>query len=417
MGMIQSKNVVAIIRKTLNLVDPRLIDHGERVAYMVYKMLQYEAKCSPQMMYEICLAALLHDIGAYKTEEIDHMVEFETKNVLEHSVYGYLFLSKFSFLDHVADVVLYHHLDYQKLPQINSPNQRFAMMVSLADRLDICETLDHLLAEERRSSIFTNERYSPEAKELFQSAQEEYHILEHIRDGSYMEELMKYISGHTFAQEEIQRCLRMLVYLIDFRSQTTVTHTIMTVGITMELARLLKLDIPQTRNIFYGALLHDLGKVSTPISILENPGRLTAEEMSIMMRHVSVTEEILDGFVDDEICQIAIRHHEKLDGSGYPHHLTADQLTRSQRAVAVADILSALSGRRSYKKEYSKDIVLSLLCKMRDEGKICGEIVELVVEHYDEIMQNVQKKNKRIVDTYESIKTEYTRLYEKCVCL
>lgn len=78
-------NIINIIRKTLGLVDERLINHGDRVACIVYKMLNFENKHSQEEITDICTLGILYDIGAYKTEEIDHMVEFETKNVWNYS--------------------------------------------------------------------------------------------------------------------------------------------------------------------------------------------------------------------------------------------------------------------------------------------------------------------------------------------
>ena len=65
------------------------------------------------------MLAMLHDIGAYKTEKIDQMFIFETKNIWQHAIYGYLFIKNFSPLDKLAPAILYHHLDYQKMIYID----------------------------------------------------------------------------------------------------------------------------------------------------------------------------------------------------------------------------------------------------------------------------------------------------------
>ena len=95
-------------------------------------------------------------------------------------------------------------------------------------------------------------------------------------------------------------------------------------------------------------MFHDLGKIGIPLEILENPGRLTLEDMAVMKTHVEKTAVILNGWVSEEIRDLALRHHEKLNGTGYPDGLSASQLTLPQRILAVADIFSALTGERSY---------------------------------------------------------------------
>lgn len=70
-------------------------------------------------------------------------------------------------------------------------------------------------------------------------------------------------------------------------------------------------------------MFHDLGKIGIPLEILENPGRLTLEDMTVMKTHVEKTAVILNGWVSEEIRDLALRHHEKLNGTGYPDGLSA----------------------------------------------------------------------------------------------
>ena len=89
---IENKGILGIMRRSCNYVDPRLMNHGYRTSYLVSKILKKTGKYSAVQMRDICILAMLHDIGAYKTEEISRMLEFETENVWEHSNYGYLFI-------------------------------------------------------------------------------------------------------------------------------------------------------------------------------------------------------------------------------------------------------------------------------------------------------------------------------------
>lgn len=92
---VSNKDIVNIAKRAFNLVDPRLMGHGERVANIMFQIMEAEGGYTPVQMRNLLTLAVLHDIGAYKTEEIDHMVEFETKHVWNHSIYGYLFLNYF----------------------------------------------------------------------------------------------------------------------------------------------------------------------------------------------------------------------------------------------------------------------------------------------------------------------------------
>ncbi len=86
-------------------MDPRLVDHGKRVAYLVSRMLDIDGTFTEKEKQDICFLALLHDVGAYKTEEINEMAKFETQDIWEHSIYGYLFLYHFSPLKDWAQAI------------------------------------------------------------------------------------------------------------------------------------------------------------------------------------------------------------------------------------------------------------------------------------------------------------------------
>ena len=85
---IDNRGVLGIVRRACNYVDARLVDHGFRVACIVSRILARLGGYTEKEMRDICILALYHDIGAYKTEEISRMLEFETRNMQEHSIYG-----------------------------------------------------------------------------------------------------------------------------------------------------------------------------------------------------------------------------------------------------------------------------------------------------------------------------------------
>ena len=207
--------------------------------------------------------------------------------------------------------------------------------------------------------------------------------------------------------------LEMLVYAIDFRSQQTVIHTMSTKAFALEIGRLMRVSAMDLQILYYGSLLHDIGKIVIPLSILEAPRRLTDEEMRIMKAHVVITDKILRGIMDDRIVEVAARHHEKLDGTGYPRGLTGEELTPLQRATAVADILSALYGKRSYKDSFPPEKIKAILQSDADNGKICPKIVSIVISNFDAIIQNYEKQRNETMERYMEIVGQYDSIYAK----
>lgn len=410
MNVIKSKDVINILKRALNLIDERLINHGERVGYIIYKMMEYENKYSQQEMLDYTISALFHDIGAYKTDEIDNMIKFETRNIWEHSIYGYLFFKYLTPLNDLAETILFHHIDYSKLTDFRSKHEVISSYLNLADRIDVNKITSKDIVPEKFYRL-RDVQYSGQALDLFHNAQLRYHILEKLEDKSYQEELNQFLGKAVFTSVEKEQFLQMLIYSIDFRSEHTVRHTITTVSVADQLGRLMGLNDKDTYNLHYGALLHDIGKISTPLNILEAPRGLSAEEMGVMKNHVAVSELILKDYIDEEIVQIAVRHHEKLDGSGYHKGLTADQLTLPQRILAVADIISALYGVRSYKTSFNKEKILSILTKEADKGMIDAEVVDCVNRFYDTLMENVEKDCKEPLQKYSAMNERYESLY------
>ena len=185
----------------------------------------------------------------------------------------------------------------------------------------------------------------------------------------------------------------------------------------MALSERLGLPEGERYKVRYGAILHDLGKIAIPVEILEYPGKLSPQAMRVMQTHVEITEEILGRSADPEMLRIAVRHHEKLDGSGYPRGLTGEELNLAQRIVAVADIVSALSGTRSYKQAYGKERICAILTEQKARGLICPRVVDAMLGDYDEIMGEVRLACAPVLAVYGAMQDRFLELERQCAVL
>lgn len=413
MELISNKNVINIIRRTLNLIDPRLIDHGGRVGYMLYKMLDEEGEYDQKEILTFAMVGLFHDIGAYKIEEIDKMVDFETDTPINHSIYGYLFYKYFTPQDEIAKIILYHHFDYKELKKQNFIYEKVTSYLSLVDNVDVIANITKKV--EKLPDLFTNRDgiYSDEAIELFLRINEKYEVLNKLKDSTYKDELDEIVEVSKFTLEQKEMYLKMLIYSIDFRSEYTVMHTITTISAADEIGVLMELNELERKQLHFAALFHDIGKISTPVSILEAERKLTEDEMEIMRNHVVMSEYILKDYIDPVILEIAIRHHEKLDGTGYPRKLKGDELTKSQRILAVADIVSALSGKRSYKEAFTREKIISILWNNMENGKLCDKVVKCTIDNFDLIMDNIMEKTNEEIEAYTRLNQRFDEIYHE----
>jgi len=145
-------------------------------------------------------------------------------------------------------------------------------------------------------------------------------------------------------------------HALDLRDKETEGHTQRVTELTMELARKFGFSEEQLINIRWGALLHDIGKMGVPDSILLKPDKLTEAEWEIMRKHPTFAFEMLSPIVYlKSSLDIPYCHHEKWDGSGYPRGLKGDVIPLAARLFAVVDVWDAVTSNRPYRMAWSNE--------------------------------------------------------------
>ena len=131
----------------------------------------------------------------------------------------------------------------------------------------------------------------------------------------------------------------------------TYMHSVAVCALMVALARQLKLDDAVTRELGLAGLLHDVGKMTLPAAILNKPGKLTADEFDIVKRHPAAGHALLQasGGIGAIALEVCLHHHEKFDGSGYPHGLQGEQISLYARMGAICDVYDAVTSNRPYK--------------------------------------------------------------------
>lgn len=141
--------------------------------------------------------------------------------------------------------------------------------------------------------------------------------------------------------------------------------------------------------LLQAAPMHDIGKVGTPDAILLKPGKLDADEFTVMKQHASIGYQILRGS-SSALLQlasvIAHTHHEKFDGSGYPQGTCGEDIPESGRIVAVADVFDALTSARPYKPAWDIDRAVNLLREQRG-SHFDPRLVDLFLDNFDEVLE------------------------------
>jgi len=162
--------------------------------------------------------------------------------------------------------------------------------------------------------------------------------------------------------DQIDRICEVFADVVDAKSPFTYRHSIGVADAALAIAHTLGLAPERVNFVHRAALLHDLGKLRVPNSILDKPGRLTLAERLIIEEHPALTQSILERVAAfRELAVIAAQHHERLDGSGYPNCLTASQLSLEARIIAVADVYGALSEERPYRRGLPLEQIVTIM--------------------------------------------------------
>lgn len=176
-------------------------------------------------------------------------------------------------------------------------------------------------------------------------------------EGARMGRAVKVTDALPLVEEISQSILRnrdALIGLARLKTEDDYTymHSVAVCALMIALARQLDLDEKQVRQAGIAGLLHDIGKMAIPMSILKKPGALTDDEFMAVKSHPAAGHKMLLDVtgVDDVTLDVCLHHHEKIDGSGYPHRLAGDDISLFARMGAVCDVYDAITSDRPYKR-------------------------------------------------------------------
>ena len=219
--------------------------------------------------------------------------------------------------------------------------------------------------------------------------QEELEALVAERTKEVQETLAQLQEANVLLRQVQEETIQRLSIASEYRDEETGAHIHRISHYTKLLAELLDQTPEYVERIRLASPLHDVGKIATPDAILRKPGKHTPEEWEIMKTHAESGYRILSGSgfpVLDMAAEIALTHHEKWDGSGYPHGLKGQAIPLSGRLTAVADVFDALSTERVYKPAFSLEKCLAIIKEGRGTH-LDPEIVDVFLENLDDVLE------------------------------
>lgn len=354
--------LIDALATALDAINPALDRHNKSVCYIAATVAEELGVARPEYN-DLFVAAYLHDIGSLPLAERLRTLEFEMKSPHLHAELGFNLLAKFPHMNGAPDLVRFHHVPWQHGEGGHFrglPVPRLSHLIHLADRVAVLFDREKPVfdqAESIRHSIagFAGLMFEPEHVAAFQKVAERDVFWLDLSFGSLDRTLrrMCHLPHVTVNLDELLAISKFFALVVDYRSRFTATHSGAIAACAAELGRLAGMSRNECKMLKVAGYLHDIGKLAVPSTILEKASGLTSEEWHVMRSHTYHTRIILGRIAGlDEIVAWAAEHHETLDGRGYPLHLAAEDISLGSRIVAVADIFTALSEDRPYRKEF-----------------------------------------------------------------
>jgi putative two-component system response regulator len=182
--------------------------------------------------------------------------------------------------------------------------------------------------------------------------------------------------------------INRLVIASEYKDEDTGDHIIRMSQYCELLAQKTDLSKKEIKNVRYASPMHDIGKIGIPDSILLKPGKLTNQEFDIIKSHTTIGGKILiqsNAKVLQTAYDIALTHHEKWNGQGYPRGLKKDQIPLVGRIVGIADVFDALTSNRPYKEAYPVEVACEIIKEER-ENHFDPNMVDIFLDNIDDII-------------------------------
>ncbi|EIJ42983.1 putative domain HDIG-containing protein [Beggiatoa alba B18LD] len=395
---IKLREVIYALADALDLVGIDEVEHGKRVGYMA-------VECAKQIGLEqgeldtLFHAALLHDCGVSSSNSLQHLIQdIDWKNVDEHCRRGSELLQGVEPLSHLTPVIRHHHTHWDRLQQthyITANTAQLSNLIFLMDRVDAIavahygkdilakkDTIQNIICK-YKGTLFAPELIdlfmSVSAKEAFWITLETRHLYRYLREKEVTQDTI------TIDFQELKQIAGIFANIVDAKSSYTHEHSLGVAQLARLLAYKCHLPFAVCEKVEVAGLLHDLGKLQVPDAILEKPGKLTPEERTVISRHSFETYQILKKITGlEEIAEWAGFHHETPGGHGYPFQLRDKELCLEARIIGVADVFQALAQKRPYREPLSIQDILKILREFAKEGRLDGNLVNLVAENLEE---------------------------------
>ena len=396
MDKLTLKELALPMIKAIDSFNYLLKSHHRRVAIISYNIGR-ALDLSNDELFELVIAASLHDIGALSVQERDMLIKEDVTSPQPHCIMGYHMLNSFDVFKNIAQA------KEGKIPYVSH-------IIHLADRIDVLIDQGTFILNQKDTITEVIHHkvgtlFHPEVFEGFIKASKGDIFWIEISNMS-LDQLFKKINfsiDFNLTIDNVIGFAQAMSQIIDFRSKFTAAHSYTVAHLASLLGKYFNFSEEKCKKLMIAGYLHDIGKIGIDPALIEKDGPLTDEEYNIVKLHSYYSGQILSELNTSEwfseIVEWTERHHEKSDGSGYPYALDDNVLDEGVKLLAFADIITALMETRPYRKSMSIDDAFNII----DEKlafNISSKMFKEIKEHKNEINDMVLECQKHTYKEY-----------------
>ncbi|WP_017413484.1 HD-GYP domain-containing protein [Clostridium tunisiense] len=380
---LQNLNVIEDI-SGVNYSKHKYSHHSKRTAFIALEIGK-KLNISEESYHNLYIASMLHDIGAQSMlDEVHTSVEY----IKKHCVEGAYMIQKIPALIQIYDIILYHHENYDgsgcmKLKNYLIPFE--AQIIRLADLLEVMFDENIPIYKQKDSLIdwiklHSGRLFCPTIVDCFLNLASSETFWLNLYNVPHMGFILDYIAPKKekyVTLKEFEYIAEIFATIIDSKSGFTAMHSRGIADLAFEVSKYVGYDENKCLKMKIAGLLHDIGKLAIPATILDKKDKLTEDEFSLIKSHTYYTKLILDRIeLIPDISEWAANHHEKLNGAGYPRRLSAEHISEESKIIGVCDIYQALTEDRPYRKGMYMYEAFQILDDMVRSEFICGNAVK-----------------------------------------
>jgi HD-GYP domain-containing protein (c-di-GMP phosphodiesterase class II) len=385
--------------------------HHKQTAFISLRIAELMG-LSPERRDNLFIASLIHDSGLLwgEEEELAAILEPSNPTPWRHCLLAYLLLKNSPLITRlipdVPRIILYHHTKFKELtkpekcrlllPIIEFTREEVplesliiniasAISMMIDDQIPILHQAEEIKdrIKELKDSLFPSDIVDA----LLEASSKEAFWL--TLTSPFLEEEVEAIyplPEYIMSKEEMVSLFQLICRFVDYKCALFATHSAGVSAMAEALAELAQLSPDAVEKLKIAGYIHDLGKLSLPLSIVVKKDKLTKEEFALVKVHPFTIYSLLSRTKGLEgLRELVGFHHERLDGSGYPFGLKGEALPFEARLLAVVDVFSALREKRPYRPALEFDDAVKILEEEAKEGKLDGEIVALLIKNLSDI--------------------------------